>query len=157
LGDYPDLVARRLGEQRLIICASPHYLQRKGAPEARAELAQHDCLIGWRRSNRSYWLVNDGRGEGELFEVPVRHELTDGDALLDACLAGCGLAQLPNWLAAKDIASGRLVPVLSQLSGVIMPIHVIWQKTWHLQPKVQVITDALLRLAAANPQAFAGI
>lgn len=154
LQDYPDLVARRLGQQRLMICASPQYLKRRGTPAGRAELAKHDCLIGWRRSNRAHWLINNGKDEGELFEVPVRHELTDGDALLDACLSGCGLAQLPHWLASDGLATGRLLPVLPGLSGVTMPIHVMWQKTWHLQPKVKVIADELVQLASMSPAAF---
>ncbi|OAJ61653.1 LysR family transcriptional regulator [Paraburkholderia ginsengiterrae] len=154
LGDYPDLVARQLGEQRLVICASPAYIKRRGVPKDRAELAKHDCLIGWRRSARPNWLINNGKGHGEWFEVPVRHELTDGDALLEACLSGCGLAQLPNWLASKGLATGRLLPVLPELSGVVMPIHVVWQKTRHLQPKVKIIVDELVRMASENPAAF---
>jgi len=154
LGDYPDLVARRLGEQKLVICAAPAYLERRGTPLTHADLYRHDCLIGWRRGNRPMWLLKNQQGVTEPHEVPMRHEFLDGDALESACIAGCGLAQLPTWLAGEALRSGALVQVLSDITGGAMPIHVVWQKTWHLQPKVRVTVDELVRVAAATPAAF---
>jgi DNA-binding transcriptional LysR family regulator len=154
LGDYPDLVARRLGEQTLVICAAPAYLARRGTPATHADLSLHDCLVGWRRGNRPLWFLKNAQGETQLQEIPVRHDLFDGDALESACLAGCGLAQLPTWMAGPALRSGALVPVLAGLSGGAMPIHAVWQKTWHLQPKVRVTVDALTQLAAGTPAVF---
>lgn len=156
LADYPDLIARRLGEQRLVICAAPAYLARQGTPRVYADLRRHDCLIGWRRSAKPTWLLKDAHGRVERHEVPVRHELTDGDALLAACTAGCGLAQLPTWLAGDALRSGALVPVLPGLAGAAMPIHAVWQKTRHLQPKVKVVVDPLVELAGQRADVFEG-
>jgi DNA-binding transcriptional LysR family regulator len=80
--------------------------------------------------------------------------LTDGDALLCACIEGCGLAQLPGWLAEEALNASTLVPVLSELAGSAMPIHVVWQKTWHFQPKVRVAVDELVSLAEMRPEIF---
>jgi DNA-binding transcriptional LysR family regulator len=154
LGDYPDLIARRLGEQHMVICAAPAYLARKGTPLSHADLFQHDCLVGWRRSTKPAWLLKGENGTIEPHEVPVRHELTDGDALLNACLSGCGLAQFPTWLAGDALRTGALSQVLHEISGGSMPIHVIWQKTWHLQPKVRVAVDTLVSLAESRPDIF---
>lgn len=154
LGDYPDLVARRLGEQHMVICASPAYLARKGTPENHADLLRHDCMAGWRRTARPAWLLRDGSGVITPHEIPVRHELPDGDALLGACLGGHGLAQLPRWLAADALSTGELVQILPAISGGSMPIHVLWQKTWHLQTKVRVAVDMLVQLAQAHPEVF---
>ncbi|MDS0856224.1 LysR family transcriptional regulator [Burkholderia pseudomultivorans] len=153
LDDFPDLIARKLGQQRLTICASPAYLERRGTPVSADDLNAHDCLVGWQRSGRPGWLVARGEGATEYIDVRVRHELTDGDTLLDACIAGCGLAQLPGWLAADSVASGKLREVLPQLSTT-MPIHVIWQRTRHLQPKVQAVVDELERLASVETALF---
>lgn len=155
LGDHPDLVARRLGEQKLVICAAPAYLERRGTPETHTDLYRHDCLVGWRRGNRPLWFMKNAQGETELQEVPVRHDFFDGDALESACLAGCGLAQLPTWLAGDALRSGALVQVMVDVTGGAMPIHVVWQKTWHLQSKVRITVDELVRMAAATPHIFA--
>lgn len=154
LGDYPDLIARRLGDQHMVICAAPAYLARKGTPRSHADLAAHDCLAGWRRTARSTWLLKDATGAIAPHEVPVRHELPDGDALLQATLAGCGLAQFPVWLAGEALRTGALVQVLADISGGTMPIHVLWQKTWHLQPKVRMAVDTLVALAENRPDIF---
>jgi DNA-binding transcriptional LysR family regulator len=153
LDAYPDLVARKLGEQRLVICAAPGYLERRGEPANRDDLLAHDCLIGWRRSMRSGWLLANTDGEASYFEVRARHELTDGDALLCACISGCGLAQLPEWLARDGLLTGALREVLPDLSTTT-PIHVIWQKTRHLQPKVRVAVEELVRLSALETSVF---
>lgn len=154
LGDYPDLVARKLGEQKLVICASPAYLERRGTPMIHADLAQHDCLVGARRSSQAAWLFRNALGQIEPHEVPVKHEFFDGDALLSACEAGCGLAQLPTWLAGDALRTGKLVQVLADITGGTMPIHVVWQKTRHLQPKVRITVDELIRIAAERPSIF---
>lgn len=154
LGDYADLVARKLGEQTLVICASPDYLQRRGTPMSRTDLVQHDCLVGARKGSRATWLFKDTLGKIEPHEVPVRHEFFDGDALLRACEAGCGLAQLPTWLAGGGLQTGALVQVLADITGGTMPIHVVWQKTRHLQPKVRITVDELIRIAAERPSIF---
>ena len=154
LADYPDLIARRLGEQHMVVCASPGYLARKGTPLSHADLFQHDCLVGWRRRAKPTWLLKGKSGVMEPHEVPIRHELTDGDAMLGACLSGYGLAQLPAWLANDAMRKGALIQVLHTISGGSMPIHVVWQKTWHLQPKVKVTVDALTNLATRRPDIF---
>jgi DNA-binding transcriptional LysR family regulator len=154
LGDYPDLIARRLGEQHMVICASPAYLARKGMPLTHADLFHHDCMAGWRRTAKPTWLLRDASGVITPHEVPARHEVPDGDALLNACLSGAGLAQFPRWLAGDALRDRALVQVLKEISGGSMPIHVIWQKTWHLQPKVRVAVDMLVALAESAPAVF---
>lgn len=138
----------------MVICASPAYLARKGTPDSPADLFQHDCLVGWRRNGKPAWLLKDKDGNITPHEVPFRHELPDGDAMLHACITGCGLAQLPTWLAGEAMRSGALIQVLPALAGGSMPIHVIWQKTWHLQPKVRVTVDTLMSLAKSQPDIF---
>ena len=100
------------------------------------------------------WLLKNAQGQTEPHEVRMRHEFFDGDGLESACLAGCGLAQLPTWLVGEALRSGALVQVLSDITAGAMPIGVVWQKTWHLQAKVRVAVDELVRVAAATPQVF---
>lgn len=154
LANDADLVAKRLGEQRLVICCAPSYLARRGAPRVKEDLLRHDCLIDWRRGLRHGWLLKNETGKVEAYDIPVRHEMGDGEAILAATLAGCGLAQLPTWLVNEHLQSGALVQVLSELSGGEMPIHVIWARSNYMQPKLRVIVDELLLAAQAPNSGF---
>jgi DNA-binding transcriptional LysR family regulator len=147
LGDDSGLVARRLGTQRLVICASPGYIAEHGAPVSADELTHRDCIIGWRRIARPTWLLKDAEGRVSPHEVHVRHELSDGQAMVEAVLSGCGLCQLPTWLIAQELKAGRLVTVLDQYAGGEMPIHAVWPKSRYMQPKLRVIIDALSQAA----------
>jgi DNA-binding transcriptional LysR family regulator len=154
LRDDPELVARRLGEQYLVMCVSPDYLRRRGTVEGKASLLEHDCIIGWRRGLRASWLLRTAEGRTEEQEIHVRHELSDGETMLQAVLDGCGIAQFPTWLVHRHLRTGELVTVLDEFAGATMPIHVIWPKTRYMQPKVRIVVDALLALAEQHNEVF---
>ncbi|MGF6985241.1 DNA-binding transcriptional LysR family regulator [Paraburkholderia atlantica] len=147
LRDDSDIAARRLGEQRLIICAASSYLQRHGVPQTREDLLNHDCIVGLRRSEPAQWLLKNLQDTFEPTAVRVRYELGDGEAMLNTALAGCGLAQLPTWLVGEHLRSGALVQVLTPWSGGEMPVHVIWPRTKYIQPRIRVVIDELVRLS----------
>ncbi|MCJ9758197.1 LysR family transcriptional regulator [Agrobacterium sp. SHOUNA12C] len=148
------LAARRLGTQRLVICAAPIYLSEHGTPRAPAELSQRDCVVGWRSEARATWLLK--REDGPVFtqEARTRHEFSDGDAMLSAVLGGAGLSQLPTWLVSEHIASGALVPVLTEYAGAEMPIHAVWPQSRYMKPKLRVIIDALAEAASSKISGF---
>ncbi|EJL91862.1 LysR substrate-binding domain-containing protein, partial [Pantoea sp. GM01] len=98
LADSSGLVARRLTTQKLVICASPDYLLYHGTPVTADALSEHQCVVGFRRNQPISWLLKDMEGEITRFIPPATHEFADGDAMLTATLAGCGLSQLPIWL-----------------------------------------------------------
>lgn len=154
LKDDSELVARRLGEQYLVICASPDYLRRRGPVRDKSSLLEHDCIIGWRRGLRASWLLNGPDGHIEHQDIRVRHELADGEMMVRGVLDGCGISQLPTWLVHEHLRSGALVTVLDDHAGVNMPIHVIRPRTRYIQPKVRLVIDALLALAETHPEVF---
>ena len=154
LGDDANLVARRLGTQRLIICASPAYIERHGAVDVPEELRDRDCIIGSRRQQKQTWLLRTADKRLLHQEIRARHEFSDGEAMLAAGRAGCGIMQMPTWLVGDDISRGTLVPLLEQFAGGEMPIHVVWPKSHYLQPKVRAVIDMLQALAASKDSGF---
>ncbi|MDF7658784.1 LysR family transcriptional regulator [Erwiniaceae bacterium L1_54_6] len=147
LADSSGLVARRLTTQKLVICAAPDYLQRQGEPADPAELNQHQCVVGFRRNQPISWLLKESNGQMKRFTPPATHEFADGDAMLTATLAGCGLAQLPLWLVGKYLASGELCEVLSGHSGGEVPISALWPKSRQLLPRIRYVVDTLVKAA----------
>lgn len=154
LDDDSDLIARHLGTQKLVICASPAYVEVHGWPQAAADLLTRDCIVGWRRTARPTWLLRDADGRTKPHEVKPRHEFSDGDAMVAATLAGSGLCQLPTWLVGDQLRDGRLVPVLEQFAGAAMPIHALWPKSRYVHPKLRVVIDALAQAALVPGSGF---
>jgi DNA-binding transcriptional LysR family regulator len=149
-----NLVAKRLGTQRLVLCASADYLARHGQVLSVEELSRRDCITGPRRNPKVTWLLRGKDGKPIRLEIEPRHEFSDGEAMLQAGLAGCGIMQMPTWLVGDAIADGRLVSLLDEHAGEEMPIHAVWPKSHYVQPKVRAIVDRLAMLAANTASGF---
>ncbi|MBF0751274.1 MULTISPECIES: LysR family transcriptional regulator [unclassified Pasteurella] len=139
LDNLNDIIARQIGQNQNRICASPIYLNLQGTPQVPSELIQHICI----GSIQPDWLLNNERGEPTRFPVNIQHIMNDGDARLQAALMGLGLVQLPDWLVQPYIEQGSLIPILTNYEPNPEPIHILWQKKLHLQPKVKAVVEAL--------------
>lgn len=116
----PGLIARKLGQVPSVICASPDYLARHGAPAHVRDLAAHNCLT-YAYHGRSLWRFRVAR---ETVAVPVSGNFSTNEAaiIVRAAINGAGVAMLPNFAAAEAIAAGSLVPLVAQYE--VEPLHV---------------------------------
>lgn len=105
------LIAKRLCSHSRILCASPQYIERNTCPAHPDELVNHNCLGHTGLRTYPEWILYQGE---EAIAVTARGNFisNDGEALLDAARQGIGILGSSNWLVAKDIAVGTLVPVL---------------------------------------------
>jgi len=147
--DTHDLVARSLGTQRLVVCASPGYLEAAGVPTSIESLGEHKCIVGYRRGQPLAWSLIDAQHVVGRFTPPPTHQMGDGEAIVAAALAGCGLCQLPASLVSDHIIKGLLTPVLEELATSVN-VNLIWPKTRHVLPKVRRVIDELLLLHGNN-------
>ena len=97
-----------------VVCASPAYLARVAPPATPAACAGHACLAYHREYEPALWVFEEG---GRRREVAVGGPLrsNSGEVLHRAALDGLGLALLPEWMVAGDVAAGRLQPCLPAL------------------------------------------
>ncbi|MEO6216616.1 MAG: LysR family transcriptional regulator [Sphingomonas sp.] len=114
LGVLPDsrLIARKLCPRRRLVCASPSYIERRGRPETPANLVAHSCLRFTGKVGPGTWEFLDR--DGKLLTVPVRGPLDcdDAEVVIDAAVRGLGLMYATDWIVARHLAAGTLVPVL---------------------------------------------
>ncbi|MFC5696248.1 LysR family transcriptional regulator [Pseudomonas sp. GCM10022186] len=113
VGELSDsrLVARKLGDHRRILCASPGYLEEHGVPGSPADLAAHNCLGFTGFASFPEWRLSNGDRQET---VVTRGSITsnDSESLLAAARAGTGILGAGEWLMSRDLAAGRLVHVL---------------------------------------------
>ncbi|GHC37738.1 LysR family transcriptional regulator [Aidingimonas halophila] len=140
IGSLPDssLVARRLTRCRLLLCASPGYLDMHGEPHRLEDLEHHRCLHYRTGSSGGDWQFG-GR------QLPTRGPLesNNGDVLTLAAEAGLGIAQQPSFLVTESIRCGRLVPLLTRESPVFLDVHGLYPARSHLPVKVERFLDRL--------------
>ncbi|KGD88044.1 LysR family transcriptional regulator [Achromobacter sp. RTa] len=145
LSNSSGLVARRLGEHKMAFCASPAYLRRFGKPKRAEDLARHWGLAYARFGRVVPWQVMADGKTTELPSAMARLVSDDFRAVLDAAIAGLGVAWLPYWLARDGLRGGALKEVLPGQQSVVYAIHAVWPYTQHLPLKVRAAVDALLR------------
>lgn len=147
LKDSNELVARKLNEQRLILCASPGYLAQFGTPKSIDELVHHRCIMAWRGGRPLPWLVKSKENNDIHFHATPYHQISDGDAMVDACIAGAGIVQFPESLLRTLIQEGRLSPILSILTPSSTGLSILWPSNRHLMPSVRFIIDEFVNLS----------
>ena len=121
------LLARKLGESRMVVVASPAYLAQNGTPQAPADLARHN-LLGFCFSKQfDGWPFLDGKG-GMMTVPPIGNVLiSDGEAMQQLTIAGTGLARLTRFHVESDIKAGQLIPVLEAFNpGDVEAIHAVF-------------------------------
>ncbi|WP_120501504.1 LysR family transcriptional regulator [Roseovarius sp. EL26] len=109
LGEFPDstLIARKIGERRLLACASPKYIDQHGAPQTLADLRHHNCLRG---SARQWRFAQNDRPLHQHINGMLR--CNSGTALTRMALQGSGIAQLPDYYVKRHIAEQSLISIL---------------------------------------------
>lgn len=140
------LMARRLASRRLILCASPDYLARRGAPRDLSEIASHDGLVG----SSGQWRFTEGGRETSL-RPNGRWRCNSGAAVLDAALQGLGLCQLPDFYVVEALASGALVEILPDQRPPDEGVWAVHPHPRHVPPRVRLMIDGLAQALA--PQA----
>jgi DNA-binding transcriptional LysR family regulator len=131
-----SLVARRVGTDRWVICASPAYLARRPAPRTAADLADHDCLQLSSVGARAFSGTRLPPLSGSLVADNVV-------VLRNALLGGVGLAAMPHSVVAADLADGTLVTVLPELPSLEMGIYLICAGRRHQPARVRVLLEFL--------------
>lgn len=103
-----------LAPGRRILCGSPAYLARHGAPSTPDDLLGHACLAYRQEEEAPLWVFTtpDGR---RAIEVSGPFRSNSGEALRSAALDGLGLVLLPEWMVGEDVAAARLTPLLEGL------------------------------------------
>ncbi|KVC83609.1 LysR family transcriptional regulator [Burkholderia ubonensis] len=148
-----SLVARRVGDLRLGVYASPDYLARAGTPSHPDELEDTDHrIVGflWARTGKALPFAMECNGE--RVNVRGRYVLAvdDGNAYLEAGLAGLGILWLPDYMAAAYRARGELVPLFERWRLEPMPMYVAFPPNRHVSAKVRVFVDWIAGLMAQH-------
>ncbi len=146
-----NIVARKLGETRLVPCASPGYIRAHGAPQAPEELEKHNCFTYEYVTPRNLWRFRDPSGRERAVRVRGSLHSNNGDLLAEAAARGAGIVFEPAFIVGPDVRTGRLVPLLQDFVPLPAPIYAVYPSRKHLSAKVRLFVDFLVeRFAEAQ-------
>ncbi|MEM5314959.1 LysR family transcriptional regulator [Paraburkholderia sp. JHI869] len=136
---------RRLAPSEMILAASPAYLKRRPAPRTLRELAEHDCLTISNRQGRNTWHLQSARGSQDV-SINSRFAVNDMRVLTQACIAGLGIALLPQLLVEPVLAEGKLVRVLPtyRRSSTNLGLQLVYTSRPPVPPAVAVFAEFLI-------------
>ncbi|HEY0120197.1 MAG TPA: LysR family transcriptional regulator [Rhizobium sp.] len=143
LRDSAGLATRRVARHRMVVCASPAYLAKRGTPQTIADLDGYELIAYARTSEASMWIFPQANGPDVEYTPRTRLRFDDLEAMADAAAAGMGAAWLPCWLIRDQVQAGRLTPVLTHMSGLTFHAHAVWPQTPHLPLKMRAVIDLL--------------
>ena len=136
------LIARKLDDIQIVVCAAPDYLRRRGEPARPDDLVEHDCLAFGDVPGVAEWSFQDGTVRRSL-RIPTRLCANDFAALVSGALAGAGLVRVPSWQIAHYLADGRLRIVLGAYQRPPTPLSILTLRNRLLLPKVRAFVDFL--------------
>ncbi|MFT3717652.1 LysR family transcriptional regulator [Pseudorhodoferax sp.] len=150
-GEITDqsLMARHVGDLQIGAYAAPSYVERLGAPEHPREMENTDHrIVGFMHPRTGMVEPRTMHCGNERIEVKSRYVLAvdDGNAYLEAGLAGLGVLWLPTYMAAAHQARGELIPVFEQWRFDPMPLYVAFSPNRHVSAKLRVFIDWIVEL-----------
>ncbi|MBY3157743.1 LysR family transcriptional regulator [Rhizobium laguerreae] len=153
MGNLPDsgLIARKLGQSRRVVCASPDYLKRRGSPRTPTDLEQHDCLtFNFRRARPSWPFRADGRDVAQPVQGSI--VVNNGETMKQMVLAGAGIARVGLFHVANEIAAGRLIPLLEDYNpGDLELVHAVYVGGGPLPHRVRAFIEHMVITVGDSP------
>ena len=143
-----SLVARRVGEVRRVLVASPSYLAAHAAPRVPRDLVHHDIVFTATRPGALVWRFGAAARRGEVRLVP-RLVVNDVEATLLAVRAGRGISRALTYQVADDLASGVLVRLLPDFEPPALPVQLVVPSARHLAAKTRSFVDHAARALTA--------
>ena len=146
------MTTRRLAPCRMVLAASPDYLDKHGTPRTSADLTSHNCLaytLAQTPSPDQWAFGKDGQTA-----VALRGNLraSNGDALVAAAVLGQGLIYQPSFLVRRDMEAGRLMPIKLEVSMMELPgIFAVYPANRKPPAKVRAVVDFLVKRFKGTP------
>ena len=132
---------RKIADVRRLLCASPDYLAKRGAPAIPQDLAAHDCLLLRFPGSQQFRWTLDFHGEAVTIPIAGPLDADDGDVLTQWALDGLGIVLKPLFEVAPLIAEGRLVEVLPEAPPLPVTLGILYPSRRMLPPRTKSFID----------------
>lgn len=147
----PGLVTRRLAPCRMVVCASPAYLQRHGTPRKPDDLMRAQRLAFSEAVSAGDWTLHDGKNRAHVIGGPCRMTANNTQILLASAMAGAGIAYGPTFVFGAHIRRGELVALLPAYRAADLTIQAVYPSARRIPLKVRRFIDYLAETFGDEP------
>jgi len=147
IGQLEDstMMAKKLSQRQLHVCASPTYIENYGMPFSLSELSNHNCLVG----SSPLWAFSEQGTERNL-RINGNIQCNSGFALLDAAMRGIGLVQLPDHYVQEALNKGQLIECLANYRSPLQAISAVYPNNRYLTVKIKLLLAFLQKKLGAE-------
>jgi DNA-binding transcriptional LysR family regulator len=138
-----SLVSRKLTSTRVVLCASPEYLGRRGTPQHPCELAAHEVMSYSLLSTGESWEFTGPQGPVSV-KVSPRLRTNSGDTCIAAALRHQGVVLQPSFMVGPHLIAGTLVEILPDYRAIELDIYAVYPSRKFLAPRVRLLIDFLV-------------
>jgi DNA-binding transcriptional LysR family regulator len=146
-----SLIARKLGQYRMMLCASPAYLKQQGTPHDPDDLKTHRCLCYSTNSLVPEWQFVSKEGKPWAVQINGPLHANNGDVLRAAALQGLGIVYLPSFIVGPDVQASTLASLIPEFVPTDTAIHAVYPHSRHLSPKVRAFINFLAERYGSRP------
>jgi len=139
------LIARKIGDFKISLVASPGYLEQSGEPKSFSDLKQHNCLVDSAPEHGARWPL-ERKGKSSL-RISGNFTVNDGELVRDLALAGSGVALLPTFFVENDVVEGKLTSLISdQMPELDAGIYLVYPQAKYLSNTIRAFIDYVVAL-----------
>ncbi|XBS70049.1 LysR family transcriptional regulator [Acerihabitans sp. KWT182] len=138
------LIARRLAPCRMVLCAAPAFVEREGTPQLPEDLYHSPRLAFSEEVSAGAWTLYDENRHPYIIEGPIRMQANNVQMLLEAALAGIGIAYGPSFVFGKYLAGGELVNLLPAYRTKDLTVQAVYPAMRYTPSRIRQFIDYLV-------------
>lgn len=138
------LIARKLSDMPMIVCAAPEYLDKHGRPATPQALATHDCLVDENQADATVWRFHADRGDVAV-KVSGTLQANSPGAIAQMAIGGLGIARSPHYVVEAALGDGRLEQLLPDFTTDEFGLYALYPPNRHLTARVRSLIDHLVQ------------
>ncbi|MCT6592571.1 LysR family transcriptional regulator [Pantoea dispersa] len=154
IGQLEDssLIARKLCDIRIVLVASPAYVDAKGMPEQCEKLSMHDCVVDTNFREPYIWPFVRKDRKIVIQSVKGKMNFSNAEVCLKACIAGFGISRLPLFVVSDAIKTGKLITILSDYEAPPLGLYAVYPSAKYIANKSRVFIEFLANAFSEKPQ-----
>lgn len=145
-----SLVARKLGEMSLMLCASAEYLTKRGTLNSLDDLIDHDCVHDSNTPGGPRWSFGPVENP-RVIEVDPKLTVNSDRAARDLMLAGHGIAYIPSFVLSEQLKSGEVIELFPEHRLPPYGIYAVYPHRKHLSAKIKLFIDTAIEYFKTLP------